>query len=201
LQLRIEAQGKYLQSVLSKAHETLARYDSSTTGIEVAKSELSQLVSIINNACPTSPISELTETRGLSLNCGEMKQDRGTMCSLESSLTSSESSGRTEVREPLDEAEKPQKTNGIISVELPLMEIHPEEGTAFKGDTSEGRKRSAGTDSNGCCVDQPCGKKCGNKFRKCELSDMLDLNSQYQRDIDSSVKEIDLNCSSSFWGQ
>ncbi|XP_014506890.1 myb family transcription factor PHL8 [Vigna radiata var. radiata] len=199
LQLRIEAQGKYLQSVLSKAHETLATYDSSTTGIEVAKSELSQLVSIINNACPTSPISELTETRGLSLNCGEMKQERGTMCSLESSLTSSESSGRTEVRQPLDEAEKPQKTNDI-SVELPLMEIHPE-GTAFKGYTSEGRKRSAATDSYGCCVDQPCEKKCGNKLRKCELSDMLELNSQYQRDIDSSVKEIDLNCSSSFWGQ
>jgi len=199
LQLRIEAQGKYLQSVLSKAHETLARYNSSTTGIELAKSELSQLVSIINNACPTSPISELTETRGLSLNCGQRKQDRGTMCSLESSLTSSESSGRTEERQPLDEAEKPQKTNGI-SVELPLMEIHPE-GTTFKGDTSEGRKTSAATDSNGCCVDQPCGKGCDNKLRKCELAEMLDLNSQYQRDIDSSVKEIDLNCSSSFWGQ
>ncbi|KAK7368392.1 hypothetical protein VNO80_10417 [Phaseolus coccineus] len=199
LQLRIEAQGKYLQSVLSKAHETLARYNSSTTGIELAKSELSQLVSIINNACPTSPISELTETRGLSLNCGDRKQDRGTMCSLESSLTSSESSGRTEETQQLDEAEKPQKTNGI-SVELPLMEIHSE-GTTLKGDTSEGRKRSAATDCNGCCVDQPCVKGCGNKLRKCELSEMLDLNSQYQRDIDSSVKEIDLNCSSSFWGQ
>ncbi|CAJ1939821.1 unnamed protein product [Sphenostylis stenocarpa] len=199
LQLRIEAQGKYLRSVLSKAHETLARYNSSTTGIELAKSELSQLVSIINNACPNSPISELTETRGLSLNCGERKQDRGTMCSLESSLTSSESSGRTEEGQPLDEAEKPQKTT-VISVELPSLEIHSE-GTTFKGDTNEGRKRSAATDSNGCCDDQPSGKRCGNKLRKCELSEMLDLNSQYQRDIDSSVKEIDLNCSSSFWEQ
>ncbi|TKY58886.1 Myb family transcription factor APL [Spatholobus suberectus] len=68
LQLRIEAQGKYLQSVLTKAQEALARHSSSTTGIELAKAELSQLVSIINNACPSSPISELTETRGLSLN-------------------------------------------------------------------------------------------------------------------------------------
>ncbi|TKY58885.1 hypothetical protein E2542_SST15957 [Spatholobus suberectus] len=102
----------------------------------------------------------------------------------------------------MDEAENPQKFNGI-SVELPLIAIHPED-EAFKGDTSDGangRNRSAATDSDGRCVDQPCGKRCGNKLRKSEVSEMLDLNSQYQRDIDSSVKEIDLNCSSSFWGQ
>ncbi|KHN28253.1 myb family transcription factor PHL8-like [Glycine soja] len=191
LQLRIEAQGKYLQSVLTKAHEALARHSSSTTGVELAKFELSLLVSIINNACPSSPISELTETRGLSLNCGERKQDRGTMCSLESSLTSSESSEQQHI---MDEAENPQKFDGV-SVELPLMSIHPAEVKAFKGDTSvDGRKRSAETDSDHC-VDQPCGNK---KLRKSEVSQMLDLNSQYQRDIDSSVKEIDLNFSSSF---
>ncbi|KAL2627816.1 hypothetical protein AAZX31_07G213200 [Glycine max] len=188
LQRRIEAQGKYLQSVLTKAHEALARHSSSTTGMELAKAELYQLESIINNACPDSPLSELTETRGLSLNCGERKQDRGTMCSLESSLTSSESSEQ----HTMDEAENPQKFNGV-SVELPLMSIHPEEDKAFKGDTSDGRKRSAATDSDHC-VDQPCG----NKLRKSEVSEMLDLNCQYQRDIDSSVKEIDLNFSSSF---
>ncbi|KAK7362334.1 hypothetical protein VNO77_04444 [Canavalia gladiata] len=195
LQLRIEAQGKYLQSVLTKAQEALARYSSSTVGVELAKAELSQLVSTINNACPSSPISELTETRGLSLNCGERKQDRGTMCSLESSLTSSESSGTKE------EAENPQKSNSV-SVELPLMIIHPED-KASKGDSSDGasgRKRSAALDSDGSSVDQPCGKRC-DKLRKSELSELLDLNSQYQRDIDSSVKEIDLNSSSSFWGQ
>ncbi|RDX62088.1 Myb family transcription factor PHL8 [Mucuna pruriens] len=197
LQLRIEAQGKYLQSVLTKAQETLSRYSSSKIGIELAKAELSQLVSIINNACPSSPISELTETRGLSLNCGERKQDRGTMCSLESSLTSSESSGGTEEKQPIDEAENPQKFNGIL-VELPLMAIHPED-KAIKGDTSDGRKRSEATISDGGC--EPCGKRCGNKLRKSKVSEMLDLNSQYQIDIDSSVKEIDLNCNSSFWGQ
>ncbi|XP_072085595.1 myb family transcription factor PHL8-like isoform X3 [Arachis hypogaea] len=45
LQLKIEAQGKYLQSVLHKAQETLA--------------------GMINNGSPGSPpILELTETRG-----------------------------------------------------------------------------------------------------------------------------------------
>ncbi|XLR68896.1 hypothetical protein S83_019568, partial [Arachis hypogaea] len=65
LQLKIEAQGKYLQSVLHKAQETLA--------------------GMINNGSPGSPsILELTETRGgFSWSCGQRKQNRGTMCSLE----------------------------------------------------------------------------------------------------------------------
>jgi len=50
LQFRIEVQGKYLQSVPMKAQEALAGYSSSsTTGVEHAKAELSQLLSIINN--------------------------------------------------------------------------------------------------------------------------------------------------------
>ncbi|XP_015969800.1 uncharacterized protein LOC107493224 [Arachis duranensis] len=65
LQLKIEAQGKYLQSGLHKAQETLA--------------------GMINNGSPGSPpISELIETRGgFSWSCGQRKQNRGTMCSLE----------------------------------------------------------------------------------------------------------------------
>ncbi|KAI4328454.1 hypothetical protein L6164_020808 [Bauhinia variegata] len=179
LQHRIEAQGKYLQSVLKKAQEALAGYNCSTAGIEVAKDELSQLLSIINNVSPSSPISELTETRVLSFKDGERKQDRGTMCSLESSLTSSESSGRKEEKQPMEE------TN-TLSVELPLMAIHPQD-KPFK-DEARGRKRNGGTDSDESCVDQPCG----NKLRRLEFSQMLDLNSQYQSD-ESSSRGIDLN--------
>ncbi|KAK7251895.1 hypothetical protein RIF29_35495 [Crotalaria pallida] len=190
MQLRIEAQGKYLQSVLKKAQEALTGYNTSTVDVEVAKAELSQLVSIINKACPSSPMSELTESRGLSLNCGERKQNRGTMSSLESCLTSSECS---------EEEKQPQKSNNTnISVELPLMAIHQED-KGIKVDTNDeaiGRKRSAATNSDGICVDQPC-----NKLRKSEMLEMIDLNSQYQKDIDSSSEEIDLNCSTSFWGQ
>lgn len=196
LQLRIEAQGKYLQSVLIKAQEALAGYNSSAAGIELAKAELSQLVSIINNGCPSSPISELTETRVFSLiDGGERKQNRGTMCSLESSLTSSESSGRKE------EEEDYQKSNNRTSVELQLMTIHPEDDDKSlnrdhtKNHKACGRKRSGNTDSDGYCVEQPISKRCnGNKLRK---SEVLDLNSQYQSDIDSSSKTtmIDLNCS------
>ncbi|XP_027361409.1 myb family transcription factor PHL8-like isoform X2 [Abrus precatorius] len=195
LQLRIEAQGKYLQSVLKKAQEALAGYNSSPVGIELTKAELSQLVTIINNACPSSPISELTETRRLSLNQGERKRDRGTMCSLESSLTSSESSGRKEEKQLMEDKS---------SLELPLMNIQSDD-KASNGDSSDegsGRKRSAATksDDGSCVVEQPCGKRCGNMLRKAMLSQMLDLNSQCQSDVDStSSKTLDLNCSLNFW--
>lgn len=204
LQLRIEAQGKYLQSVLKKAQEALAGYNSSPVGIELTKAELSQLVTIINNACPSSPISELTETRGLSLSCGERKRDRGTMCSLESSLTSSESSGRKEEKQPMEEIVE-FKSSINVSLQLPLMEILTEDKASNGGSSNEasGRKRSATaaeSDDGSCVVEQPCGKRCGNKLRKAKLSEMLDLNSQCQSDMDStSSKTLDLNCSLNFW--
>ncbi|KAK8546987.1 hypothetical protein V6N13_099732 [Hibiscus sabdariffa] len=59
LQLRIEAQGKYLQLTLKKAQETLVEY-SSSVGVELAKAELSQLVSMVND-CTSSSFLELTE--------------------------------------------------------------------------------------------------------------------------------------------
>lgn len=206
LQLRIEAQGKYLQSVLKKAQEALAGYNSSPVGIELTKAELSQLVTIINDACPSSPISELTETRGLSLSCGERKRDRGTMCSLESSLTSSESSGRKEEKQPMEEIVEFKSSNNV-SFELPLMEIHTEDKASNGGLSSNegsGRKRSLAateSDDGSCVVEQPCGKRCGNKLlRKVKLSEMLDLNSQCQSDMDSTgSKTLDLNCSLNFW--
>lgn len=51
LQLRIEAQGKYLHSVLKKAQETLAGYSSNPSGAETARSELSELVSAVETEC------------------------------------------------------------------------------------------------------------------------------------------------------
>ncbi|GLT27812.1 hypothetical protein SLA2020_027840 [Shorea laevis] len=59
LQLRIEAQGKYIPSVLKKAQETLAGYGCS--GVELIKAELSQVISMVNTGCTSSSFSELTE--------------------------------------------------------------------------------------------------------------------------------------------
>ncbi|MED6220037.1 hypothetical protein PIB30_041208 [Stylosanthes scabra] len=189
LQLRIEAQGKYLHSVLKKAQDALQGYNSSTVGLELTKSELSQLVTVINNACPSSSISELTETRGLSFRSDdERKQDKGTMCSLESSLTSSESCGRNEEKhQPMEEEETTRKLKFFneTKVEFPFEAFH-QTGKAHSGDDSSkeeiGRKRNKKTDSEGSyCVEQPSGKRCGNKLRKLEF----DLNNQYHSDTDS----------------
>ncbi|XP_038983153.1 myb-related protein 2-like isoform X2 [Phoenix dactylifera] len=57
LQLRIEAQGKYLQSVLRKAHETLASCSSNSLGVEAAKAELSELLSAVETECLSSSLS------------------------------------------------------------------------------------------------------------------------------------------------
>ncbi|KAF1889859.1 hypothetical protein Lal_00025188 [Lupinus albus] len=180
LQLKIEAQGQYLQSVLNKAHEALGGYNYSTVGIELTRAELSHLETIINNASPSSPISELTEAKGLSLHCGKRKKDRGTMCSLESSLTSSDSCGRKKEKNPME--------FNTTLVELPLVDIkHEDKGS------------NGATDSDGSCVEQECGKRSGNKLKKPKLLELIDLNNQYESDMDSGSKTtLDLNCSSSF---
>lgn len=59
LQLRIEAQGKYLQSVLEKAQETLGRQNLGAVGLEAAKVQLSELVSKVSNQCLNSAFAEV----------------------------------------------------------------------------------------------------------------------------------------------
>lgn len=192
MQLRIEAQGKYLQSVLKKAQDTLAGYNSSSVGIELAKAELSKLVSMVNTGCPSSSISELTETVGSSLKDAERKQMRSTVCSMESSLTSSESSGRREDMQQKHEIVDINKSSAA-SVELPLMDINPQYRPWNSG--SSRKKRSGSIISDGICVEQPLAKrsKSGNQLRKSGLFGTFDLNSQYQNDFESGSKAIDLN--------
>ncbi|KFK41382.1 hypothetical protein AALP_AA2G123100 [Arabis alpina] len=119
LQVKIEAQGKYLQSVLIKAQQTLAGYTSSTLGMDFARTELSRLASMVN---PSSSFSELTqaeeedEEHFLWYKKPENRGIRQPRCSVESSLTSSESS-ETKLDNNNDERK---------SIELPLMEIKSE---------------------------------------------------------------------------
>ncbi|CAN1152634.1 Myb family transcription factor PHL8 [Linum perenne] len=177
LQLRIEAQGKYLQSVLNKAQETLAGYGSSSVGIELAKAELSKLVSMVNSGCTSSCISDLSETDAGSSR--DRKPNKTTVCSVESSLTSSESSdGKYEQNETTD-------TNGSneVCVELNLMDVHPRDNNQSNRGTSSnhGKKKKR----NGKIVEQPMAKR----FRSSEQhkeSEMLittfDLNMEYEND-------------------
>ncbi|XP_050213469.1 myb-related protein 2-like isoform X2 [Mercurialis annua] len=88
LQLRIEAQGKYLQSVLEKAQETLGRQNLGSVGLEAAKVQLSELVSKVSTQCLNSAFSELKELQGL---CPQQTQATPlTDCSIDSCLTSCE---------------------------------------------------------------------------------------------------------------
>lgn len=217
LQLRIEAQGKYLQSVLKKAQETLSGYNSSSSsvGMELAKAELSQLVSMANTGGCTSQLSGLTETGGgPNIKDAERKMKRSTGGSMESSLTSSDSSDRKEEKQKKLKPETGD-TNIIPPVAvLPLIETHSGgDDRLWKNNFSNevnGRKRSGSTISDCNCVEQeqPSGKRStihkdkaaasgrsGNQLRKFGLLESFDLNSQYQIDINSGPpKTIDLNC-------
>ena len=86
LQLRIEAQGKYLQSVLEKAQETLGRQNLGIVGLEAAKVQLSELVSKVSSQCLNSAFSELKELQGFCPHQTQTNQPND--CSMDSCLTS-----------------------------------------------------------------------------------------------------------------
>ncbi|KAL9226200.1 hypothetical protein vseg_002039 [Gypsophila vaccaria] len=190
LQLRIEAQGKYLQKVLKKAHETLSIYNCPTLGVENAKAELSQLVSMVS----TPSFSELTETRDLSPLDDHLKQNRSIRaagCSVESSLTSSESSERDDcVR---DTAKFGQETSPLI---MSLLDKNETRGLRLSP-----RKRSRNTSCEGIFVQEKSFKKskqvCKDELglKKFEPRETFDLNSQCEIDLnlESNRQIIDLN--------
>ena len=197
MQLRIEAQGKYLQSVLKKAQDTLSGCNASSAEVELAKTELSQLVSMVDNGCPSSSLSMLTETHGSFVKDNEIKPLRGTRCSLESSLTSSESSGRKEEKRQKHETDDITNNSSENFVVLSLMEMHSREkiGSVEKGDA---RKRSESKIFEVDCIEQPLWKrsrvdKSPEQLRKFDFSGTFDLNSHCSNYMDSSSKEIDLN--------
>jgi len=57
LQMRIEAQGRYLQSILEKAKETLAVHTSNSPGLEAAHAELTELASKVTTVGMVQPSS------------------------------------------------------------------------------------------------------------------------------------------------
>lgn len=92
MQLRIEAQGKYLQAVLEKAQETLGRQNLGAEGVEAAKVQLSELASRVSSQSLDTKFSELKELQVL---WPQQTQDgQATECSMGSFLTYSEESQR-----------------------------------------------------------------------------------------------------------
>ncbi|XP_052881990.1 protein PHR1-LIKE 3-like isoform X1 [Gossypium arboreum] len=98
LQLRIEAQGKYLQSILEKACTALNDEAAASTGLEAAREELSELAIKVSNDCqgmiPLDNIKlpSLSEfTAALENKTASNMPTRIGDCSIESFLTSSRS--------------------------------------------------------------------------------------------------------------
>lgn len=87
MQLRIEAQGKYLQSVLEKAQETLGGQNLGTIGLEAAKVQLSDLVSKVSTQCLNSAFPGMKELSDLCLQ--QKQKTQPTDCSIDSCLTTS----------------------------------------------------------------------------------------------------------------
>ncbi|KAG8366355.1 hypothetical protein BUALT_Bualt17G0071200 [Buddleja alternifolia] len=135
LQLRIEAQGKYLQSVLRKAQETLSGYSSCSIEVEHARAQLSQLVSMVDSGCPSSTFSVLTESENSMLKDPRKEALGHNGCSLESSLTSSES---YEVDENYENSARINKGKRILS----LMEMHSAEESESDDQASKRSKRT-----------------------------------------------------------
>lgn len=204
LQLRIEAQGKYLQSVLKKAQETLSGYSACSIEVEHAKAQLSQLESMVDSGCTSSSFSVLTESDGSMLKDATKKLLGHNGYSLESSLTSSESSGRKEETQPKDEVHKNYKHgNGKVnkgereSVMLSLMEMNPDINIEPENQASN-RKRSKCTIDEVNHIEQCTGEKrrvqnSDEQVQKFRSLENIDLNCNSLNDFDSGPKGIDLN--------
>ncbi|KAK2969018.1 hypothetical protein RJ640_007883 [Escallonia rubra] len=139
------------------------------------------------------------KTGGSRLNDTVKKPLGGTGYSLESSLTSSESSGRKEDNLPKHKTDDSKDWNRS-SVVLPLMEMQPGEKSA-SSNQGHGRRRSGSTISDGNWIEQPSGKRSfgsrktsDDQLRKSGYLGTLDLNSQYLNDYDSGPRALDLNC-------
>lgn len=93
LQLRIEAQGKYLQSILEKACKAIEEQAVAFAGLEAAREELSELAIkvSISNGCQGT-ISTFDTTKMTIPSLSELAvaiEHKNNNCSAESSLSSS----------------------------------------------------------------------------------------------------------------
>ncbi|KAL9251591.1 Myb-related protein [Drosera capensis] len=90
LQLRIEAQGKYLQTVLEKAQQTLGKQNDATVGLEDAKVHPSELVSKASTQCLNLALPGLDDQKNLLRQQKPQLHQPAADCSIDSCLTSTE---------------------------------------------------------------------------------------------------------------
>ncbi|XP_038992667.1 myb-related protein 2-like isoform X2 [Hibiscus syriacus] len=201
LQLRIEAQGKYLQSVLEKAQETLHRQNLGTVGLEAAKVQLSELVSKVSNQCLNSAFSDLKELQGLYRQ--STQPNPANDCSMDSCLTSCEGSLKDQ---------ELHNNNGTClrsystTHKYPLMQPKSSENNEFFADRNcsdlsmsvglrgSFSERKFGRNEEHRFIDDG-NKRLDSVNRLPYISTKLDLNVDEQHDNlgSSSCKQLDLN--------
>ncbi|KAL4560735.1 hypothetical protein LXL04_032889 [Taraxacum kok-saghyz] len=163
LQLRIEAQGKYLQSVLEKAQETLGRQNLGTVGLEAAKSQLSELVLKVSSNCLNSAFSGIKDV--------SMEKNQQTDCSNDSCLTFSE--GQRSEQEMIGLTALKSKKNGSGSYNgVSLLDQNTHKKTdSVRSEITDRRK----------------------EFQFLYFGQKFDLNAHDGNDAASSHKQFDLN--------
>ncbi|XP_028106151.1 uncharacterized protein LOC114305274 [Camellia sinensis] len=147
---------------------------------------------MVDNGCLSSSLSVQKDIRCSSSKYSEKNPMGGTGCSLESSFTSSKSSGQKEKKKS-----KHESGGDANSVVLSLTDMDPRgKEKGIPSNQISGRKRSESTISDGDWAEQPSGKhthKTGDQLTRFGLMETFDLNIQYLTDFDSGPKAIDLN--------
>ncbi|KAG6481258.1 hypothetical protein ZIOFF_057854 [Zingiber officinale] len=133
LQFRIEAQGKYLQSVLEKAKETLGKQNLGAPGLEAAKVQLCELISEVSNECFSNAFPGLEIITRLNNNLqvhqAELADSRS---SVESCLTSSEGSQKNQDINDLHQGLR--KYNGSLLLRRPNLHDYKPFSSSSLGD-------------------------------------------------------------------
>ncbi|XP_021724038.1 myb-related protein 2-like isoform X1 [Chenopodium quinoa] len=210
LQLRIEAQGKYLQSVLEKAQETLGKQNIGVVGLEAAKLQLSELVSKVSNQCLNLAFAEMEEEQHGVCPKQQIQPHKPIGdCSIDSCLTSCDGP-------QLREQDMQNSELGL----RPYNDTRFLEGNDFNGNLKEHATILFPTTTQqdtekmvfqmeGTCSDLSMSVGIGgdtqdqlekntfqldNKnYKLAPFSSDLDLNAQDEHDVPSSIRHLDLN--------
>lgn len=210
LQLHIEAQGKYLQSVLEKAQETLRMQNiGSAAGLEAAKVQISELVSKVSTQSLTSAFPDLQDR----LCQQQMLMNPRNDGSMDSCLTTSyegshkEQEANHSVNLCLRSYNKGMSSSFLDDKKMredPMMErIELRWGGELRGNNSflppKERRRmnqlsmSIGLKPGGPSKDKNEDEDLSDK-KMSFFDTKLDLNSHHDNsDVVSSCKQIDLN--------
>ncbi|KAG6427526.1 hypothetical protein SASPL_111772 [Salvia splendens] len=174
LQLRIEAQGKYLQSVLEKAQETLGGQNMGTIGLEAAKVQLSDLASKVSTQCLNAAFPHLS---GLCLHPAD--------CSIDSCLTSSSTLRDQESYNSLVGFRQPRKDNNNGNSDSACMKQRWNDGGMF-----DNLSIGIGAEADDLMKMEKMNNTTSNQMQLPLFTSKLDLNTD---DAGSSCKQLNLN--------